>query len=123
MKIYVKESDFPFLYADKQIIDLNNRKNVYELKFKIKLFNEGDSLIIRSVTNKAFNNINLMNHCTVKEKELICNIDKNDIEGHILSNKETFQAISFGKGYGIIYHNLISEVIIEYNGNKENINI
>ena len=30
----------PFLYADEQIIDFNDGKDVYELKFKIKLFNE-----------------------------------------------------------------------------------
>ena len=64
-----------------------------------------------------------MDYCTVKENELICNIDKNAIEGRILSKEETFEAISFGKEYGMIYHNLIFDIIIKYNANKENINV
>ena len=46
IQIVIKETNYPYLYADKQIIDLNDGKNVYLLKFKIKLFNEGDSLVL-----------------------------------------------------------------------------
>ena len=120
MNITINEYNYPFLYADKQTIDLNDGKNVYELKFKFKLFNEGDSLVLGSRTYDALNYINIINNCTIKENELICNIDKNAIEGHILTNEETFEAISYGKDYGKITHNLIFDIIIKYKPNKEN---
>ena len=123
MDITIKEYNYPFLYADKQTIDLNDGKNVYELKFKIKLFNEGDSLVLGSRTYDALNYINIINNCTIKENELICKIDKNAIEGHILTNQEKFEAMSFGKNYGRAFHKLIFDIIIEYKPNKENINV
>ena len=123
IEIDIKESNNPYLYADKQIIDLNDGKNVYELKFKIKLFNEGDSLVLGSQSNKALNHIKIRNYCTIKENELICNIDKNAIEGHILSNEETFVAYSFCEKFGMINHHLILDIIIKYKADKENINV
>jgi len=73
----VENFTVPILYADKQILDFNDGKNIYELKFNIILFLEdGDSFSIVD-TNIPFQNfINIRDNCTIKGDEFICKIDK-----------------------------------------------
>ena len=113
----------PFLYADEQIIDFNDGKDVYELKFKIKLFNEGDSLNLVNLKDENTNYINIRNDCSIKENELICKINKANFEGYLTRYKDKFYLKSFGEGYGIFTHELVFEIQIRYNVNKENIKV
>lgn len=64
-----------------------------------------------------------MNDCSIKEKELICKIDKNTFGGHIFSKQESFDTCSYGNGYIAIGHELIFGIIIKYNPIKEDINV
>ena len=121
--IDISEFDVPFLYADKQIIDFNDGKEIYDLKFKSKSYNEGNSFILSSDKTKAFNHITLRNDCSIKEKELICKINKTNFEGYLLSEEESFGVSSFGKDYGMIPQELIFDIIIKYKTTKENINV
>lgn len=110
------------LYADKQILDFNDGKNIYELKFNIISFLEdGDSFSIVD-TNIPFQNfINIRDNCTIKGDEFICKIDKNNFEGFLLCKEEIFQILIFSEKYGLILQPLIFDVVIKYNMNKENI--
>ena len=121
--VFMPTSSPPFLYADKQKIDLNEEKDAYELKFKIKLFNEGDSLNLIDSTSNKYNFINIRNDCEIKENELICKINKTNFEGYLTSNEEKFEVRSFGESYGTYPHHLVFDIIIKYNINKENIGV
>ena len=118
----VENFTVPILYADKQILDFNDGKNIYELKFNIILFLEdGDSFSIVD-TNIPFQNfINIRDNCTIKGDEFICKIDKNNFEGFLLCKEEIFQILIFSEKYGLILQPLIFDVVIKYNMNKENI--
>jgi hypothetical protein len=118
----ISKSNFPFLYADKQELDFNDGKSVYELKFKIGLFNEGDSLIITGKTH-SINYINLIDDCNIKENKLICKLNKTSFEGNLFTNEDTFSVMSFGEGYGMINYDFVYDIVIKNNINKENINV
>ena len=121
--IDILESDVPFLYADKQIIDFNDGKESYDIKFKSKSYNEGNLFLLINQEKETFNHINLRNDCSIKEKELICKINKTHFEGHLLSEKDAFGGVSLGKEYGLIYQSLICDIIIKYKTTKETINV
>lgn len=66
------------LYANKQIIDLNSNENEFELKFKIVNYNKEKIYLCNSYPLKV------LDDCDQKNDELICKINRNDIEPLIL---------------------------------------
>ena len=114
----------PFLYADKQTIDLADGKDVHELKFKIKIFNEGDSVNLISKSEKlVFNNINIRNYCTINGNELICKIKEDTLAGYLTSIEDTFMVKSYGESYQVYPHELIFDIIIKYHVYKKNTDV
>ena len=103
------------------MLDFNDEKNFYELKFRIGIFNERDALGLISKKYESLNFITLNNDCSVKESELICKINKTAFVGNLLGEEDTFKTSFFVKEEGMCYHPLVLDIIIKYKTNKENI--
>ena len=65
---------FPFLYSDEQIINVDYEKDSYYLKFNIESY-DNDMLFVGG----KFLNTKILNNCKINEKELICEIKKEDL--------------------------------------------
>ena len=120
IRIYAENKDYPFLYSDKQIIDFNDGKKEYEIKFKVGLYN-GENLVLSNYDSLKF--INLGNDCNIKGKELICKISKDKFENYLIDKESTFAIMTFGEAFGMINFELIFDIIIKYNVNKKNIDV
>ena len=120
IEIYAENKDYPFLYSDKQIIDFNDGKKEYEIKFKVGLYN-GENLVISNYDSLKF--INLGNDCKVNGKELICKISKDKFENYLIDKESSFIIMAFGEAFGMINFELIFDIIIKYNVNKKNIDV
>ena len=74
-KINYQDFHIPFLYADEQTIQIEEGKNYFELKFKFEEYNN-ENLYLYS------NDVYLyLNNCSKNAKNLICKVEKEDIEG------------------------------------------
>ena len=76
-KITQYNFNIPFLYAPKQIIDINNDKNYFELKFNIELYNN-EILIFFNIDIGWGSTIDLEN-CEKINKQLICKVSKEQL--------------------------------------------
>ena len=76
--------NIPFLYYDKQIINIDNNDS-YELKFKFESYNN-DILYICGQSN----NYAILDNCKIGTNELNCNISKNKLEEILTFSGEQF---------------------------------
>lgn len=72
-KIY-QSDNLPYLYSYEQIINIDDDKDSYQLKFIIESYQNEIFLI-----GGKFLNIKLLNNCEINEKELTCEIKKEDL--------------------------------------------
>ena len=77
--VYQLEKPLPFLYSKSQIINFEEGKNTYYLKFKADNY-QNEKLIIN---NNIMGNI-ILDNCSMDKKELICKIDKTVLEEYYL---------------------------------------
>ena len=71
----------PFLYSDEQIINIEDEKDFYNLKFNIESY-DNEMLYIGGKSG----NRKMLNNCKVKKKELICEIKNEDLIGILPMN-------------------------------------
>ena len=121
-EIYIINAKVPFLYSDKQIINFNEDKKEYDLKFNISDYN-GENLLFYNEDISDY--INLGDNCTINGKELICIISKDKLEGHLINEEQPFKIMSINKTFNFqIDFILIFDVIIKYHvEKKENIEV
>ena len=107
--IIVEQYDYkiPFLYSDKQIINLDNNKEIYDLKFKIDSFDD-DSLYLQGIKS----NYAILDNYEINNKELICHIEKETLESIISNKNEIFKLRTINDNIGIITFNLVLNIII-----------
>ena len=114
---YFTISYLPFLYADKQEIDLSDGKDNYELKFKIGVFKEDDFIAIYS-SQEYRNYIN--SNCKIQGKELVCRISRELIEGNMFSEAEVFKVRFYGEHFiETIFGYILGIYIYNRNPHKE----
>lgn len=72
-KFNIKQSNIssPFLYSKEQIINLTDKKDIYELKFKAESYHN-ETLVLKC---DAYN-LKLLDDCNIYNKNLICKIKK-----------------------------------------------
>ena len=109
----IKKDICPFLYADKQLINVNENDQLYSLNFKIDAYNN-ESLLL---SNMDMNYINL--NCSKENKNLICTLNKEKILEQ--NNMDIFKVYYFSEEYGFSELDLIFGVVINSNIQKENI--
>ena len=89
--------DYPFIYSEKQIIVLEEGKDVYELRFKVLYFYEQSFAYL-----SGYSDFIPLEDCEIIRKELFCSIRKDIILENIidLNNKLTFY--NFHNSFGNI---------------------
>ena len=72
--VYQRNYNIPFLYSERQNIELNDEKEFYELKFQILSYNNE----IIYLTNYF-----ILDDCKIVNSELICNLPKKELESNL----------------------------------------
>ena len=114
--IQVEKNDYniPFLYSNEQFIEIVEDKDIYELKFKIGVYNN-DILFLKG----TFYNYGIIDKCQVKGKELVCQVSKEKLEEILTTNNEAFYLGTMNDNLGIIKYNFVSNIIIYCNITKK----
>ena len=112
---------YPFLYSDKQIINIDDEKDSYNLKFNIEQYNK-DILYIKG----NYLNTKILDNCYTKEKELICQIKKEDLIGILPTNGGNLFLYFYLPGRSVYgndeqYKNVLNIAVNVKNLTKENI--
>ena len=102
--------DIPFLYSNKQSIDINDEMELYYLKFKIMSYNNEIIFI-----NGEAKNAMVLDRCTRIANKLNCEIAKGKIEEILISHNEQFKVGVLNDNYGIISLDLILNITINHN--------
>ena len=121
LSLFQLNESLPFLYSSKQVLNIDEKTETCDLKFKIGEYHneplfmqEGESGLIT------------LNECSVEEKELICKIKKDVIEEFAIHNGQNFEIYYFMlENKDIIFLNLndysIYDIFINYNLDKKDI--
>ena len=108
----------PFLYADEQIIQIDEEKESYELRFKYAEYNNEDLYLY---SNNAYL---FLNNCSKNEMNLICGIKKEEIEERLYNPTQIFDLYYINSGRGFRKGDLIYNITIkDYLREKQDINV
>ena len=88
---FYKLTSLPFIYSGQQVIDLEDGKDLYELKFRCLEYNNEPL----HLTDNG--NIKISFSCTYIEKDnnLICQLQKEEIEEILINNIQNFEIYSY----------------------------
>ena len=120
--VEIKKTDYiPFLYSSEQIINIDDEKDSYNLKFNIEQYNK-DILYIKG----NYLNTKILDNCYTKEKELICQIKKEDLIGILPTNGGNLFLYFYLPGRSVYgndeqYKNVLNIAVNVKNLTKENI--
>ena len=103
-----------FIYADKQIINIKEENEIYELHLLMEEYNNEPLLI----SNSDSNYINVDN-CSKDGKNLICQIKKEKLLEY--NNNQKIKLYHYNELYGFLEFSLIKEISINYLNKKENL--
>ena len=101
--------EIPFLYYDKQIINIEKDKETYELKFKYELYNN-DILYICGQSN----NYAVLDNCQNNTNEIICTIPKNKLEEILTFSGEQFKIGNMNDDIGLFPFDFVFHININY---------
>ena len=114
LSIYPYDYYFPFLYSDKQIINVKEQEEPekeYNLNFNIEIYNNED-LILYSIQNGLY--YTKLDKCNIIKKTLNCKINKKSIEEILTINNDQFKVMAIHEDFGIIYLDFIFNITINY---------
>ena len=78
------DSNIINLYSDKQVINVEEGKDSYDLKFKINSYNQEKLFFMKDLV------YTYLDKCKVESNELICPISKSKLEEIMSQNEEEF---------------------------------
>ena len=110
--IFERYYDFiPFLYSDRQTINVNDNITTYELKFKIETYNKNILYIEGSNDNYA-----ILENCQIKDAtdELLCPITKETIEKILVNKNEQFKIGAMNDTVGLIPFEHVLNITVNY---------
>ena len=115
--LYQYNLQLPFLYAGKQVLNIDENNKTYYLTFKIAEYNN-EILFMRD--SEGYSQTIILDECSVEGKELKCKIEKDIIEEYALYNGQKF----------FIYNKYSQDIIpsiygiyINYPFSKKNISV
>ena len=112
-------SVIPFIYSDTQIINYDEDKEIYELRFKYDNYNN-EILVIHS---NEFD-YKIMENCVVNDKDLKCEITKDTLDEILQKNNSNYKLMYYNDNLGIKNIENCFDIIIYANAiDKENIDI
>ena len=86
LKLYQIKSTLPFLYSSKKVLNIDEKTDIYELRYKIGAYNNELLLIPQELGYGRL----ILDKCSEEGKELVCKITKAEIEEYFLYNKKGF---------------------------------
>ena len=115
-KFNIKQTNisFPFLYSKEQIININDKSQLYELKFKAESYHN-ETLIIKC---DAYN-LKILNDCNLYNKDLICIIKKKDLEKLLTKNGNYFSLAYYNDINGLVQFLYVSDIKINLDISKK----
>ena len=113
--------DLALLYSERQIINIEDNKDSYNLKFKVESYN--NEIIGLCKTREPYSSRNytttfaVMDSCQLNNKELNCKISKSKLEEILTNNNGLYivGTVDEKLGYGLIPQENILGVYINYN--------
>ena len=114
IKVNQIDYDIPFIYSDKQIINIENDKDIYEFKFNFDSYNN-DILYIKG----KYNNYMVLDNCETNNKELICSLSKEKLEEILILNNDNFILGTINDNIGLIVFVLVHDININYEINEK----
>ena len=119
------DHNIPFLYANEQLINIKEEKNVYELMFKYGSYYDDVLYLYGNYSNYA-----ALDNCEINyfKKEIICKIIKEKLEEKIIAYKDSFKLGSMNDNYGLLNFDYVPNINIYYSkyvntSLKEDINV
>ena len=122
LSLYQLKENIPFLYSSSQTLNIDERTETYDLKFKIGKYDN------QQIFMKRDSDLIVLDDCTVMGKELICKIKKDVIEEYASYNGEKLSVSYFMLDEeNIVNKDLtfysIYGIYISYNLNKKDISV
>ena len=110
-------SFIPFLYSEKQTINVNKEKDSYDLSLKFDSYN--NEVIYIAMTGQELNHI-ILDDCENKGKELTCKIKKDNIEEILGNSGDIFKCEFYDNSLGNpLQFPLVFDIQINYNDIKK----
>lgn len=118
--IEVKQLNYsiPFLYSNKQNIEIKDNIESYNLKFKFESYNNEVVFIYGQSNNYAS-----LDNCKINDNELNCEISKRKLEEVLGTSYEIFKVKVINDNVGIIQMDFVLNINISYTINKKKIYI
>ena len=111
---YNKDYEIPFLYSDRQIIDIKDDIESYNLKFNIEIYNNELLYLYGEVNNSL-----ILDKCQKKEKELNCKVTKEKLEEILTKNNEQFRVGALHDNKGLVKFIGVLNITINYKIDKK----
>ena len=122
--IGTKSFNYPFIYSDPQIIDLETGDSSYELKFKVNSYKNEKLTLVAKGNNSNPLSFNEFDEIKLEENNelLICKISKEKIE-EMTTDDKVLYLMMINKEFGLLNFEFAGEININYNETKEDIYI
>ena len=105
-----KNYEIPFLYSERQIIEIKDNIESYNLKFNKEIYNN-ELLYLYGEVNNSF----ILDKCKINEKELNCEITKQKLEEILIKNNEQFRVKALHDEEGLVKIDGVINITINYN--------
>ena len=103
--------NIPFLYSDRQTVNIYSNIGLYELKFQMDSNGYNDYLLYIYGSN---NNYAVLDNCRNNYNELTCNISREKVEEILGKNNETFRIGTMNDNIGIVIFEHILNISFNY---------
>ena len=101
--------EIPFLYSDRQIIDIKDGIESYDLKFNIEKYNNESLYLYGEVDNFL-----ILDKCQKNDNELNCEISKEKLEEILIKNNEQFKVGAINNNIGLVKFIGVLNITINY---------
>ena len=115
VKINAFNTIIPFVYSDKQTININKENEIYEITLKILEYNNEQLFLSIKDEEQEFSNI-FLDNCNLKGKNLLCKITKDKIEEILGYSGQMFKLYYIDINEGLVFtFDNVYDIIINYN--------
>ena len=110
----IKNYKIPFLYSERQIIEIKDEIECYNLKFKIEEYDNEILYLYGEVNNSL-----ILDNCQKNENDLNCNLTKEKLEEILVKNNEQFRVEALSEIEGLVKFIGVLNITINYEIDKK----
>ena len=114
----IKNYKIPFLYSERQIIEIKDEIECYNLKFKIEEYDNEILYLYGEVNNSL-----ILDNCQKNENDLNCTLTKEKLEEILVKNNEQFRVEALSEIEGLVKFIGVLNITINYEIDKKKIYI